>query len=142
MTRTHIVIGTAGLVFAVAAAWMLLRPLKPVDTPYFQWRAGADRYELVVSHVAGNPEFRTGVVTTPVPQSGTVRVSGTAEPGATVEVSNARTRRGFAVTADAQGAFAVDAEAARGDTLKVVSRRIRFRPLEPPRYSNALVSSP
>jgi hypothetical protein len=133
VTRTHIVVATAGVVLAVAAAWIVLKPVKPVDTPYFQWRGGAGRYELVVSHVAGNPEFHSGVVTTQVPQSGTVRVSGTADPGAIVEVSNPRTRRGFAVTADPQGAFAVDAEAARGDTLKVVSRRVRFRPLEPPR---------
>lgn len=133
MTRAHIVIAAGGLVLAAAAAWVVLHPVKPVDTRYFQWRANQDRYELVVDHVAGNPEFRAGMLTTPVPQTGTLRVVGTADPGAIVEVSNSRTRRGYAVTADAEGAFTVDAEAERGDTLKVISRRIRFRPLEPPR---------
>ena len=133
MTRTRVLIATGGLVLVAAAAWVVLRPLKPVDTPYFQWRANPDRYELVVKHVAGNPEFRAGVLTAPVPRTGTLRVVGTADPGAIVEVSNSRTRRGFAVTADAEGTFTVDAEATRGDTLKVVSRRIHFRPLEPPR---------
>lgn len=138
MNRTDIVIVTGGVALAAAAAWAWMRPLAPLDTPYFHWERGAGkRYELVIRSVAGNPEFRAGVLTTPVPQSGTLRVVGTADPGAIVEVSNARTRRGFAVTAAADGTFSVDAEALRGDTLKVVSRRIRFRPLEPPRYSSS-----
>jgi endonuclease YncB( thermonuclease family) len=94
-----------------------------------------------VSHIGGNPEFRQGVTTTPAPQDGPLLVSGApgaAEPGAIVEVSNTRTRRGYAVPAGADGAFSVVAETRRGDTLKVITRRIRFRPLEPPRYSAAL----
>ncbi len=133
-----LVVITAVAGVALAAAFALRgywRP--PVDTAYLHWQQGGDdRYELELSHVAGNPEFRRGVTTTPVPQSGTLRVvgkPGTADPGAIVEVSNPRTRRGFAVTADAGGAFSVEAEARRGDTLTVISRRIRFRPLEPPR---------
>ena len=114
----------------------------PVDTPYFHWQPAADdRYELVVSNVAGNPEFRAGVPTTPVPHSGTLRVSGTAEPGAIVEVSNPRTGRGFHTTADASGAFVIDAQAERGDTLKVLSRKIQFRMPNAPQAS-AVVSSP
>ena len=146
MTRTQIVAATAGLVLVAAAVWMALRPVTPVDTPYFHWAPGAgDRYELVVSHIEGNPDFRRGVATTPVPQTGTLRVvgaPGTAEPGAIVEVSNPRTRRGYAATADAQGAFLIEAEAQRGDTLKVISRKITFRAVNPPRYSSAPLSSP
>ena len=143
MTRARVVIATAGLVLAAAAAWLALRPVTPVDTLYFQWqRSAADRYELAVSHVAGNPEFRQGVMTTPVPQSGTLRVTGTADPRALVEVSNPRTGRGYVATADASGAFVVDAEARRGDTLKVISRNVEFRKPRAPRYSSAVVSSP
>jgi hypothetical protein len=143
MKRAPIVIVTAGLVLAAAAAWIVLRPVTPVDTPYFQWQRGEQgRYQLAVSHVAGNPEFRRGVTTTPVPRSGALRVTGTANPGAFVEVSNPRTGRGYLATADASGAFAVDAEAQRGDTLKVISREIEFRMRQQPRYSSAVVSSP
>ena len=128
---------TVGVVVAAALAWTWLRPIAPEDTPYFHWQPSAqDRYELVVSHVGGNPEFRRGVTTPPVPQTGTLRVvgaPGAAEPGAIVEVSNPRTQRGYAVTADAQGGFSVDAEARSGDTLKVISRRISFRMPGPPR---------
>lgn len=116
--------------FALRGYW---RP--PVDTPYLHWQQGGDdRYELEVSHVAANPDFRRGVATTPVPQSGTLRVigkPGTADPGAIVEVSNPRTRRGYVVTADAGGAFSVEAEARRGDTLTVISRQIHFRYPQP-----------
>lgn len=146
MNRARIVFATGCLALAAVALWLWLRPVAPVNTPYFNWRQGGDdRYELVVNHVGGNPEFRQGVTTTPAPQSGILRVSGgpgSAEPGAIVEVSNTRTRRGYAVTADAAGAFSVAAEARRGDTLKVITHRIRFRPLEPPRYSSAALSSP
>ncbi|MGQ0585624.1 MAG: hypothetical protein ACT4PK_00240 [Gammaproteobacteria bacterium] len=127
---------------AVSAVIWWLWPVTPVDTPYFHWqRAEDDRYALVVSNVAGNPEFRAGVPTTPVPHSGTLRVSGTTDPGAIVEVSNPRTGRGFHATADASGAFVIDAEAERGDTLKVLSRKIQFRRAQPPQ-SSAVVSSP
>ena len=143
MIRTRILLTSAGLVLASAGAWLWLRPVVPVNTPYFHWQKNADdRYQLAVSHVSGNPEFRQGVVTTPVPQSGTLRVIGTAEPGAFVEVSNLRTGRGYLATADGSGAFAVDAEARRGDTLKVLSRKIQFRGVEAPRHSSAVVSNP
>ncbi|MGH8442104.1 MAG: Ig-like domain-containing protein, partial [Nevskiaceae bacterium] len=122
---------------------VLLRPAVPADTLYFRWNEGRDaRYELVVKHAAGNPEFRRGVTTTRVPRSGPLRVLGTAEPGATVEVSNPRTGRGYATTADASGAFAIDAEARAGDTLSILSRTIVFRAPEPPRYSSSAESSP
>ena len=79
-------LGAAAAVVAAACAWNWLRPIAPVDTPYFRWQPTADdRYELAVSHVGGNPAFRRGVTTTPVPHSGTLRVvgpSGAAEPGA------------------------------------------------------------
>lgn len=127
-------VASVALATALGVRWYT-RP--PVDTPYFQWvKSQDDRYELTVSHVAGNPDFHRGVTTVPVPQSGTLRVvgePGAADPGAIVEVSNPRTRRGYAVTADASGGFTVEAEARRGDTLKVISRRITFRPLAPPR---------
>lgn len=127
MSRMNVLIASAGLVLAAAAAWLWLRPVAPVDTRYFSWQPAGEGYELVVSHVAGNPEFRGGVVTTPVPRSGPLRVSGTAEPGAWVEVSNPRTGRGYATVADASGAFAVEAQARRGDELKVLSRKVEFR---------------
>lgn len=139
MKRKHalIVIAAVASVTMATAFGLHLHSRPPVDTRYLHWEQGTDdRYELQVSHVGGNPDFRRGVTTTPVPQSGTLRVvgkPGTADPGATVEVSNPRTRRGYAVTADAGGAFSVDAEVRRGDILMVISRRIRFRPLEPPR---------
>lgn len=133
----------ASLASVAAVAWLMLRPLEPVDTPYFQWQPRADdRYELVVSHVDGNPEFRQGVITTPVPRSGTLRVSGIATPGATVEVSNPRTGAGYATTANADGSFLIDAPARKGDELKVMSRQIVLRPVAPPNYSSASVSSP
>jgi hypothetical protein len=144
MSRVRIVIATGCLALATVALWLWLHPVTPIDTPYFNWRPSADdRYELLVNHVGGNPEFRQGVTTTPVPQSGLLRVSGgpgSAEPGAIVEVSNTRTRRGYAVPAGADGAFSVVAETRRGDTLKVITRRIRFRPLEPPRYDAVLAT--
>jgi hypothetical protein len=126
----------AGVTALLAAGWLWTRPVVPADTPYFQWRpAAGDGYELVVDRAAGNPEFRQGVETTPVPRSGSLRVRGNpgaADPGATVEVSNPRTGRGYRATADAAGAFTVEVEARRGDTLKVISRRIRFSPVRPP----------
>ncbi|MGH8482296.1 MAG: Ig-like domain-containing protein [Nevskiaceae bacterium] len=138
MNRTYIFMATAGLVLGACAAWLWAWPFTPVDTPYFSWQAGEDdRYELVVSHIAGNPEFRRGVTTTPVPRSGTLRVSGTAEPGAMVEVSNPRTGRGYAATAGADGSFAIEAQAERGDALKVMSRKIEFRAVTAPRASVA-----
>jgi hypothetical protein len=143
MNRTQMVLVTGGLALAAAAAWMLLRPVTPVDTPYFQWRAGPEgRYQLVVGETAGVPEFRRGVTTTPVPQSGTLRVVGNAAPGAVVEVHNPRTGRAFRTTADADGAFAVDAEVRRGDELRLLSRTITFRGLEVTPHSSAVVSSP
>jgi hypothetical protein len=146
MTRFQFMMLTALLVLAGAAAWVWLRPAIPVSTPYFRWHSNAEqRYELIVHHVEGNPEFRQGVTTTPVPQSGALRIegkAGSAEPGAMVEVSNPRTGQGYATTADATGAFAVTAEVRRGDTLKVISRQLRFRPTSAPVYSSAVVSSP
>src|SRR5689334_18308859 len=121
MRPTHFLIVVAGLLLASAAVWLWLHPALPEDTPYFHWQRGGDeRYELVVSNVAGNPEFRGGVKTTPVPRSGPLRVVGTAEPGATVEVSNPRSGRSYRTAAEASGAFAVDAEAQRGDTLSIL----------------------
>lgn len=106
-------------------------PVTPTDAPHFHWQPAPDgRYELVVSEMPANPAFRRGVDTPPVPRSGPLRLSGgpgAAEPGAIVEVSNPRTRDAKLVTADAQGAFAVETEARRGDTLRVLSRRIQFR---------------
>jgi len=95
-----------------------------------------------VSNVAGNPEFRGSVKTTPVPRSGLLRVVGTAEPGAIVEVSNPRTGQHYSVSAGASGAFAINAEAERGDTLSILSVKIVFRKIEPPRYSSSPASSP
>ena len=143
MRPTHMLIAVAGLILASIAAWTWLRPALPEDTPYFHWQRGGDEhYELVVSNVAGNPEFRGGVKTTPVPRSGPLRVVGTAEPGAIVEVSNPRTRQSYSVSAEASGAFAINAEAQRGDTLSVLSVKIVFRKIAPPRYSSAVVSRP
>lgn len=106
-------------------------PVKPADAPHFHWQpAPDDRYELVVSEMPANPAFRRGVETPPVPRSGPLRVSGgpgAAEAGAVVEVSNPRTRDARLATADGQGAFAVEVDARRGDTLRVLSRRIQFR---------------
>lgn len=143
MNTRIMLLAFAGLASVGAVASLLLQPLEPADTPYFQWQPREDdRYELVVSHVDGNPEFRSGVTTTPVPRSGPLRVSGIAGPGALVEVSNPRTGEGYATTADAAGAFAIDAEARKGDELKVISRRIEFRQGPAPLYSSAAVSSP
>ena len=145
MTRTHLLVMAGGLTLAAVAAWLAWRPAAPVDTRYFHWQPAGERYELVVSHVEGNPEFRRGVATTPVPHSGTLRVvgpPGAAEPGARVEVSNLRTGKGYAATADADGGFAIDAQARRGDELKVISRRIEFRQVAPPAYSSAALASP
>ena len=145
MDRTRLFFATCALTLAAVAAWLAWPAAAPVDTPYFHWQPGAERYELVVSHVEGNPDFRRGVATTPVPKSGTLRVvgpPGTAEPGALVEVSNPRTGKGHAATADATGAFAIEAEARRGDELKVISRRITFRTVAPPAYSSSALSSP
>ncbi len=137
-----VILAFSGIAALAAGAWWLW-PIVPADTPYFRWQQGGDdRYELVVHHVDGNPEFRQGVLTAPVPQSGALRVSGTAEPGALIEVSNPRTGRGYVATADADGAFAVEADARRGDELKVISRKIQFRRVGEPRYSSAIVSSP
>ena len=131
------------VIAALAAGAWWLWPVAPQDTPYFRWQQDkGNRYELVVRHVDGNPEFRQGVLTTPVPQSGTLRVTGTAAPGALVEVSNPRTGRGYVAAADSDGAFVVEAEVRRGDELKVISRRIQFRSVGDPRYSSATVSSP
>lgn len=136
MNRSRIVMATAGLVLAATGAWLWLRPIAPVNTPHFEWQKGESaRYELVVREVAGNPEFRVGVTTPPVPQSGTLRVSGTAAPGALVEVSNPRTGRGYATVADASGAFAVEAQARRGDELKVLSRKVELRNVAMPKAS-------
>jgi hypothetical protein len=125
-----------GVIMIAAGAWWLW-PATPVDAPYFRWDASAgDRYELVVDHAAGNPDFRNGVATPRVPQSGVLRVRGgpgAAEPGAIVEVSNRRTRQASATTAGADGAFAVEVQVRRGDELLVLSRKITFRPLAPPR---------
>lgn len=145
MDRTRLFIATSGLTLAAVAAWLAWPPAAPIDTPYFRWQPRGERYELVVSHVGGNPEFRQGVATTPVPDSGRLRVvgpPGTAEPGALVEVSNPRTGKGYAATADAKGAFAIDAEARRGDELKVISRRIEFRKVAPPAYSSSALRAP
>jgi nucleoid-associated protein YgaU len=142
MNRIYLLAGCATLVLAVAA-WMLITGAPPKDTRYFHWKPGNEgRYELVVSYVSGNPEFRQGVMTPPVPQSGVLRVIGSAEPGALVEVSNPRTGRGFATAADDSGAFAVNAEARRGDELKVISRKVEFRAVQAPRYSSSAESSP
>jgi len=136
----------ACVVATVALAWTNLRPVAPVDTPYFRWQPTADdRYELSVSHIGANPAFRRGVTSTPVPQSGSLRITGpagSAEPGAMVEVSNPRTGRGYSATADASGGFSVEAEVRRGDTLDLVSRRIEFRAAPMPAYASAVVSSP
>jgi hypothetical protein len=145
MDRTNFFLVTGGLTLAAAAAWLAWRPVAPVDTPYFHWQRAGERHALVVSRVAGNPEFRQGVATAPVPHSGTLRVvgpPGAAEPGALVEVSNPRTGEGYATTADAEGAFAIDAQARRGDQLKVISRKITLRPVAPPAYSSSALSSP
>lgn len=119
---------------AVLLGWWAW-PVTPTDAPHFQWRPVADHgYELVVSAMPANPDFRQGVGTPPVPRSGALRVSGgagAAEPGGIVEVSNPRTRQARMVTADSAGAFAVEVEVRRGDTLRVLSRRIQFRPLSP-----------
>lgn len=131
---------------ATLCAWIWLLPVTPVDTTYFHWQPTPDdRYELTVNHMGGNPEFRAGVTTTPVPQSGTLRVvgpPGAAEPGATVEVSNPRTGRGYSDTAGADGSFSVEAQVRRGDTLEVISRKIEFRAVQAPRYSTSALSSP
>jgi len=137
-----VVLVVSGVAAVAAGAWWLW-PVTPVDTPYFQWQPVADnRYELVVNHVGGNPEFRSGLLTPQVPRTGTLRVAGTADPGSIVEVSNPRTGRGYAATTDAAGAFTVDAEARRGDTLRVISRVIEFRPPDALRYSSTAESSP
>lgn len=144
MNRTQLFVMTSGVALAAVAVWLAWRPVAPVDTPYFHWQPAGERYELVVSHVEGNPEFREGVATTPVPRSGVLRVrgqAGAAEPGALVEVSNPRTGQGYAATADADGAFAIDAEARRGDELEVISRNIQFRSVTPP-GSSPVLSSP
>jgi len=129
-----------------ALAWTKLRPVEPVDTPYFRWQPTADgRYQLNVSHLGANPAFRRGVTSTPVPSSGTLRITGpagSAEPGAMVEVSNPRTGRGYLTTADAGGAFSVEAEVRRGDTVDIVSRRLEFRAAPAPAYASAVVSGP
>lgn len=129
-----------------ALAWSKLRPVAPVDTPYFRWQPTADdRYELKVSHLGANPAFRRGVTSTPVPQSGTLRITGpagSAQPGAVIEVSNPRTGRGYSATADAAGAFSMEAEVRRGDTLDLVSRRVEFRARPMPAYAGAVVSNP
>ena len=142
MNPTRTLIACAAVVFAVVGAWAWLRPVVPVDTPHFRWQQGQDdRYELVVR--GADPAFRQGLTTTPVPQSGTLRVVGTAQPGAIVEVSNPATNRAYRATADAEGAFAIDAEVSRGDTLRVLRRKIEFRQVQKPRYSSsAVVSSP
>lgn len=131
MNRTSVV-AAAVAVMAAAGGWWL-RPVAPVDTPYFHWSVAAeDRFELVVGHAAGNPEFRSGVTTPRAPRSGTLRIvgaAGAADPGAIVEVRNPRTSRAYATAADANGAFTVEAQVGRGDELKVISRQIRFRPL-------------
>jgi hypothetical protein len=145
MNRAQLFVMASGLTLAAVAASLAWRPVAPIDTPYFQWRPSGESYDLVVSHVEGNPEFRQGVATTPVPRSGALRVrgqAGAAEPGALVEVSNPRTGEGYAATADATGAFAIEAQARRGDELKVISRKIEFRRLEPPGYSSSALSSP
>jgi len=145
MDRTRLFVATSLLTLAAVAAWLAWPPPVPVDTPYFRWRPSGERHELVVSHVGGNPDFRRGVATAPVPDSGTLRVigpPGTAEPGALVEVSNPRTGKGYAATADAGGAFLIEAEARRGDELKVISRRIAFRKVAPPAYSSSALSTP
>ncbi|MGH8028928.1 MAG: Ig-like domain-containing protein [Arenimonas sp.] len=143
MNPTRVLTASAGVVLAVVAAWAWLRPVVPVDTPHFRWQQGQDeRYQLVVSDMAADPAFRQGMTTTPVPQSGTLRVVGTAQAGAIVEVSNPATNRFFQATADATGAFAIDAEVRRGDTLKLLSRRIEFRGVQQPRYSSAVESNP
>lgn len=124
--------------------WLWFRPLAPIDTPYFSWQEQSDHsYELVVSHADGNPEFRQGVMTTPVPHSGPLRVRGApgaASPGAWIEVSNPRTGQGYQTTADATGAFAVTVESRKGDSLTVLSRRMQLRAPAPPRYSSTDVS--
>lgn len=129
-------VAAAALVVAAAGAWWLW-PVTPADAPYFHWAAGADdRYELVVGHAAGNPDFHGGVTTPRVPQSGALRVRGapgSVDPGALVEVGNRRTGRAQSTTADAAGAFAVEVQVRRGDELYVLSRKITFRPLAPPR---------
>lgn len=106
-------------------------PVTPTDAPHFHWQPAPEgRYELVVSEMTANAAFRRGVSTPPVPRSGPLRVSGgpgAAEPGSLVEVSNPRTGEAKLVTADGQGAFAVEAEARRGDMLRVLSRRVEFR---------------
>lgn len=146
MNRTQIFVVLALVSTALAAGVALKwysRP--PPDTPYFHWQKGSAGYQLVVSHAAGNPEFRKGVLTAPAPRSGRVRVlgpAGAADPGVLVEVSNPRTRKGYAATADRDGAFSIDAEAQRGDTLKVIARRVRFRTPAAPGYSSTLLSSP
>jgi hypothetical protein len=145
MDRMRIVIFTGGATLIAAAIALVWPPAAPVNTPYFHWQPSGQRYQLVVNHVDGNPEFRQGVTTTPVPHSGSLRVvgpPGTAAPGAFVEVSNPRTGKGYGVTADADGAFTIDAEARRGDELKVISRTIQFRPVAPPGYSSSALSSP
>lgn len=120
-----IVVSLAGVL-----AWWAW-PMTPTDAPHFHWQPTPDdRYELVVSEMPANLAFRRGVETPPVPRSGALRVSGepgAAEPGAVVEVSNPRTRQAYMVTADEAGAFSVEAEVRRGDTLRVLSRRIQFR---------------
>jgi hypothetical protein len=142
MNRIYLLAACATLVLAVAA-WMLFTAAPPEDTRYFHWKVGDDkRYELIVNYVSGNPEFRQGVTTPPVPQSGVLRVIGSAEPGALVEVSNPRTGRGYATAADDSGAFAVNAEAQRGDELKVMSRKVEFRAVQAPRYSSSAESNP
>lgn len=145
MNRTQLLFMTSGVTLAAVATWLAWRPIAPVDTPYFHWQADGERFELVVRHVEGNPEFRHGVATTPVPRSGELRVrgaAGAADPGALVEVSNPRTGEGYVATADATGAFAIDAQARRGDELKVISRKIQFRAVTPPGYSSSTLSSP
>ena len=145
MDRTRLFLAASGLTLAAVACWLAWPPPPPVDTPYFHWQPRGERYELVVSHVEGNPDFRRGVATTAVPHSGSLRVvgqAGAAEPGALVEVSNPRTGKGYATTADAAGGFAIEAEARRGDELRVISRMVRFRPVTPPAYSSSTLSSP
>lgn len=142
MTRLSLLLVAAGFVLATVALWAWLRPVVPVDTPNFHWRVANDAYELVVSDISGNPEFRQGVLTGPVPRTGPVRVRGVADPGALVEISNPRTGRAFATRADGTGEFVIEAEARRGDELKVLSRNIQFRMPETPRYSTAPASSP
>jgi hypothetical protein len=125
-----VLFAAAAAAVAAACAWHWLRPIAPVDTPYFRWQPTAeDRYQLTVSHVGANPQFRRGVTTTPVPQSGALRVvgpPGSAEPGAVVEISNPRTGRGYTATAGTDGSFKVEVEAKRGDTFEVISRRLVF----------------